>query len=205
MNRRRRVEPHARDAIAAQLPRVDLDLALRDVAVGVLGANRRRVHAHRPHAAFAPQQRAQRVDGDEEVAAVLLHHRQQQVAAGVPRQLRVTAQHRQARQQHAPRLVLVRRQGQRALEHVARRQHAQLVAQLARTAAAVEHRHDRVDLQPRVALEPAQQARQPGAAAEAADVQLTESHAGGLYSPTMIGWVPSIACSPTCASSTPRA
>ena len=87
---------------------------------------------------------------------------------------------RQARQQDAPRLGFVARQRQRALEHVARRQHAELVAQHAAAAAAVEHRDDGVEPQPRVALEAAQQAGQPGAAAEAADVQLAELHAPGI-------------------------
>ena len=53
---------------------------------------------------------------------------------------------RQARQQHAPRLALVPRQRQRALEDVAGRQHAELVAELARAAAAVEHGDDRVQI-----------------------------------------------------------
>ena len=100
--------------------------------------------ADRPDAAFASEQRAERIDGDEKVAAVLLHHREQQVAAGVSRKLRVRAQHRQARQEHASRFAFVRRQRQRAFQDVARRQHTQLVAKLARTAAAVEHRDDGV-------------------------------------------------------------
>ena len=123
-----------------------------------------------------PSSRAQAVDGGQEVAAVLLHHRQQQVAAGVPGQPRVL-ERRQPRQQDAPRLGFVARQRQRALEHVARRQHAELVAQHAAAAAAVEHRDDGVQPQPRVALQAAEQAGQPGAAAEAADVELAELHA----------------------------
>ena len=83
---------------------------------------------------------------------------------------------RQPREQHAPRLARVARQRQRALEDVARRQHAQLVAQLARAAAAVEHRDDGVGVQPRIGLQSAEQARQTGAAAEAADVQLAQTH-----------------------------
>ena len=82
--------------------------------------------------ALAAQQRAQAVDGGEEVAAVLLHHRQQQVAAGVAAQPRVLG-HRQPREQDTARLALVARQRQRAAQHVARRQHAELVAQLTRT------------------------------------------------------------------------
>ena len=84
-------------------------------------------------------------------------------------------------EQHAPRFALVARERQRALQHVARRQHAELVAQLARTAAAVEHRHDGVDVQPGIGLEAAEQARQARAAAEAADVQGAQLHVGGQY------------------------
>jgi hypothetical protein len=85
-------------------------------------------------------------------------------------------EHRQPRQQHAARLALVARERERALQHVARRQHAQLVAQLSGAAAAVEHRDDGVHLEPGIRLEPAQQARKPGAAADAADVQLAQLH-----------------------------
>ena len=88
---------------------------------------------------------------------------------------------RQPRQQHAPRLGLVARQRQRALQHVARRQHAELVAQHAAAAAAVEHRDHGVEPQPRVALQAAQQAGQTGAAAEAADVELAELHVPAFY------------------------
>ena len=75
-----------------------------------------------------------------------------------------------------PRFALVARQRERALQHVAGRQHAQLVAQLSRTAAAVEHRDDGVEVEPGIGLQPAEQARQARAAAEAADVQLTKTH-----------------------------
>jgi hypothetical protein len=51
-------------------------------------------------------------------------------------------------------LALVARERQRALQHVAGRQHAELVAQLAGAAAAVEHRDHGVELQPRVVLQP---------------------------------------------------
>ena len=125
----------------------------------------------------AAEQRAQPVDGREEVAAgVLLHHRKQQVAAGVARQPAVL-EHRQPRQQNRARLALVARQRQRALQHVARRQHAQLVAQLPRRPAAVEHGDDGVEIDPGIVLEAAEQARQAGAAAEAADLQDTQTHA----------------------------
>ena len=60
-----------------------------------------------------------------------------------PPSLRVL-ERRQPREQHAPRLARVARQRERALEDVARRQHAELVAQLPGAAAAVEHRDDGV-------------------------------------------------------------
>ena len=65
---------------------------------------------------------------------------------------------RQPRQQHAARFAFVARQRERTAQDVARRQHAQLVAQLAGAAAAVEHRDDGVERQPRVALQTAEQA-----------------------------------------------
>ena len=71
-------------------------------------------HADRPHAAAAAEQRAQPVDGVEEVAAVALHHRQQQVAAGVAAELGVL-ERRQAREQDAARLAGVARERERAL------------------------------------------------------------------------------------------
>ena len=106
---------------------------------------------------------------------VLLHHREQQVAAGVAGQPAVL-EHRQAREQDLAGLALVARERQRALEHVARRQHAQLVAQLPGRAAAVEHRDDRVQIDPRIVLESAEQTRQPGAAAKAPDLQDAQTH-----------------------------
>ena len=89
---------------------------------------------------------------------------------------RCVFERRQPRQQHAARLALVARQRQRALQHVARRQHAELVAQHARAPAAVEHRDDGVDGEPRVGLQSAEQTRQSGAAAEAADVEGAQLH-----------------------------
>src|SRR3712207_6887552 len=52
-------------------------------SVAVLRAHRRRLHTHRPHASLAAKQRTKAVDSGKKVAAVLLHHRKQQVAAGV--------------------------------------------------------------------------------------------------------------------------
>ena len=172
---RRRLEPQPGDRVAAALPRVHLDLAPGGRPVAIFRADARLFGADRPDPPGAAEQRAQPVDGGEEVAAVLLHHRQQEIAAGVAAQPLVL-EHRQPRQQHAPGLALVARQRECALEHVAWRQHAQLVAQLTGAPAAVEHRHDGVDLKPRVGLQPAEQTRQPRAAAEAPDVQSAQLH-----------------------------
>ena len=147
MNRHRRLEPDPPDEAARRLSGVDFDFAARHRAVAVLRAHRRLLHADRPDAAAAAEQRAQAVDGVEKIAAVALHHRQQQVAAGVAAELGVL-ERRQPRQQHAARFARVARQRQRALQDVARRQHAELVAQLPGAAAAVEHRDDGVQVQP---------------------------------------------------------
>ena len=176
VNRHRRLEPDAAHQAAGRLPRVHFHFAAGHRAVAVLGAHRRLFDRDRPHAAAAAQQRAQAVDGIEKVAAVPLHHRQQQVAAGVAAEPRVL-EHRQPRQQHAARLARVSRQRERALEDVARRQDAELVAQLPRAPAAVEHRHDGVDVQPGIVLQAAENARHPGAAAKAPDIQLAKTHA----------------------------
>ena len=69
--------------VAARLSGVDSHLAPRLRAVAVFGAEGRRLHADRPHAAFAPEHSAQTVHGPQEVAAVLLHHREEQVGASV--------------------------------------------------------------------------------------------------------------------------
>jgi hypothetical protein len=82
------------------------------------------------------------------------------------------------RQQERPSLALVARERQRALQHVSRRQHAQLVAKLPRAAAAVERRDDRVDVEPRVRLQTAEQAWQARAAAEASDAETAKAHGG---------------------------
>jgi hypothetical protein len=172
MDRHGRLEPHAPDLAAARLPGVDFHFAARLRAVAVLRAHRCGLDAHRPHAPLAAEEGTQAVDGGEEVAAVLLHHREQQVAAGVAAKTSVLLERRQAREKNAPRLAFVARQGEGAFQHVAGRQHAQLVAQLAGAAAAVEHGDDGVQPQPGVRLETAKQAGQPRAAAKAADVQL---------------------------------
>ena len=101
--------------------------AARQRAVAVFGADAGRFDADWPDPARAAEQPAQAFDRGEKVAAVLLHHRQQQVAAGVSAQARML-ERREPRQQHAAGLAFVARQRQRALQHVARRQHAELVA-----------------------------------------------------------------------------
>ena len=88
----------------------------------------------------------------------------------------VLFEHGQAGEQHTPRLTFVARERQGALQHVARRQHAELVTQLTRAAPAVEHRDDGVDAQPGIALQAAKETRQAGAAAEAADVEIPQLH-----------------------------
>src|SRR5829696_5326176 len=83
---------------------------------------------------------------------------------------------RQARQQDAASLAFIARQRQRAAQHVARRQHAELVAELTGAAARVEHRHYGVEPQPRITFQTAQQAGQTRAAAETAKVDFAKSH-----------------------------
>ena len=178
MNGRLRLEPQAPHLVAARLSRVHFDFPARDRPVAILGADRRRLHADRPDLPFAAKQPAQSVHGREEVAAVLLHHRQQEVAAGVAPKPRVMFQGREPRQQHAARLALVPRERERAFQDVAGREHAQLVAQLTRASAAVEHRDDGVEMKPGIVLETAEEAGEPRAAAETADVQLAELHSG---------------------------
>src|SRR5207245_10741886 len=102
-----------------------------------------------------------------------LHHRQMQIAAGVSAKLRVL-QRRQAREQHPARFPRIAGERERTLENVAGRKDAELVAQLTRTAAAVEHGNDGVQAQPRVLLQPAQQTREARAAAAATAVRLAE-------------------------------
>ena len=73
-------------------------------------------------------------------------------------------------------LALARNEREGAFQDIAGRQHAELVAQLTRAAAAVEHGDDCVDAEPGIVLQAAEQARQPGAAAEAADVERLQAH-----------------------------
>jgi hypothetical protein len=89
---------------------------------------------------------------------------------------------RQSRQQHAARFAFVARQREGALQHVPGWQYAKLVAQLARAATAVEHGDHGVQLQPRIRLQAAEQTRQPGAAADTADIHLAKVHPGIVLS-----------------------
>jgi hypothetical protein len=81
-------------------------------------------------------------------------------------------QGRQPGEQDLPSFALVARKRQGASQDVARRQHAELVAQLTGAAATVEHRHDGVETQPGIDLEARQHARQASASSEAADVEV---------------------------------
>ena len=85
---------------------------------------------------------------------------------------------RDSSSRRASRSLRAKRQG--ALQHVARRQHAQLVAQLPRTAPAVEHGDDGVQVKPGILLQAAEHARKPRAPAEAADLHHPEVHGGIL-------------------------
>src|SRR6185503_5540608 len=69
----------------------------------------------------------------------------------------------------------------RTAEDIARRQHPELVAQLAGAAATVEHRDDCIQAQPGIRLEPAEQTREPGTAAKAADVEPAQLHREQLH------------------------
>ena len=176
MDRHLGLEPEPTHLVTPRLPRIDFDLATRLRSVSVFGAHGCRLHADGPDASLAAEQRAEAVHRGQEIPAVLLHHRQKQVASGVTGEPVVVLDRRQSRQQDASRLPLVARERQRALEHVARRQHAELVAQLPGAAAAVEHRDDGVETKPGVGLETTEQARKTRTAAETADVQLAQLH-----------------------------
>ena len=174
-----RLEPDPPDFMSPGLPGVDFHLATCGCSIRVLGADRRALDTDGKDAPAAAKQTSQSIHGGQKVAAVGFHHGQQQVAAGVPGQTIVLLQRGQSRQQHVACFPFVARQRERALQHVARRQHAELIAKLTGTAAAVEHRHDSAQAQPWVALEAAKQTRQTRAATHAPDVHLAKSH--GTY------------------------
>ena len=186
VDRRLRLEPQTPHLLTGLLSGIHLHLATRLRPVAVLRADGRRLHAHGPYAAAASEQPTQAIHRRQEVAAVLLHHGEQQIAAGVSGQAIVLLERRQPREQHAARLAFVARERQGALEHVAGGEHTQLVTQLPRAAAAVEHGHHGIHTQPRIVLEPAEQARKAGAAAEAADVEVPQLHRAIVRPPSRL-------------------
>src|SRR5262245_44435093 len=101
MNFHGRLEPDALDEPARRLRRVHFDLAAPDRSSAVLRADGGLLNSHRPDAAAASEQRTQAVDGVDEIAAVPLHHRQQQVSTGVSTEFRMF-ERRYTRQQHTP-------------------------------------------------------------------------------------------------------
>ena len=155
------LEPERRDQVAlrsapGRLPPRRASASRRAYSAHTRGL----LDADGPDAPRAAEQRAQAVDGGEEVAAVALHHRQQQVAAGVAAEPRVLERRAAATSSTRRASASLRASASAHLQDVARRQHAELVAQLAGAAAAVEHRDDRVDPQPGVRLQAAEQARE---------------------------------------------
>src|SRR5262245_55310410 len=88
---------------------------------------------------------------------------------------------RQTGQEHAASFARITRECERTLEHVARWQHAELVAKNAGTASAVEHRHHGVRVDPRIRFQSSKQARQTGASAEATHSHLAQTHGYTFY------------------------
>ena len=174
MNAHRRLEPDPLHELPPALTEIDFHFAPRLYARAVFRAHAGRLDADGPHVPDAAEQRAQSVNRQQKITAVALHHRQQQVATGVPGQARIDRRH--ARQQHASRLGLVAGERKGAFQHVAGRQHAKFVAQLPGAAAAVEHGDDRVEAEPGILLQPAERAGKPRPTPEAPDVQLPHPH-----------------------------
>src|SRR6187431_2596802 len=96
------LEPEPGDHVAGRLAGIDFDFTTRRAAVAVLRADAGGLDADRPDVAGNAEQRLEPLDGGKEIAAVALHHRQQQVAAGVAAKARVF-ERRQARQEYPPR------------------------------------------------------------------------------------------------------
>ncbi len=103
MDRDRRLEPDPPDEPSRRLRGIDFDFAARRGSIAVFGAHRRLLDADRPDAAAAAEQGPQAIDSREKIAAIALHHRQEQIAAGVTAEPRVL-ERRQPRQQDPPRL-----------------------------------------------------------------------------------------------------
>src|SRR5262249_58763359 len=102
------VQKEAFDDPTRRLPGIDSHFTARSRAVTVLGADGGLLDADRPDAAAAAEKRTEAVDGVEEVSAVPLHHRQQEIAASVATKPRVL-ERRQPREQHSPRLARIAR------------------------------------------------------------------------------------------------
>ncbi len=96
MNGHLRLEPDPSDLVPACLPRVDFDFTASKCPVRVLGADRRALDADGEYAPAASEKAAQSIHGSEEVAAVGLHHREQQIAAGVTGEPIVLLERRQS-------------------------------------------------------------------------------------------------------------
>ena len=169
------LEPEPGDHVAGRLAGIDFDFTTRRAAVAVLRADAGGLDADRPDVAGNAEQRSEPLDSGKEIAAVSLHHRQQQVAAGVAAKTRVF-ERRQPRQEYPPRFPLVARHRQRAAQDVAGGQHAKLVAQLTGTAAAVEHGDHGVQRDPGIAFESTEQAGKPRAAPETPDIDTAQLH-----------------------------
>jgi hypothetical protein len=150
-----------------------------DHPVGVFGTEDGWLDTDRPDVSATSEQRSQSTDCSEKVSRVLLHHRQEQVAARMSTKASML-DGRQSRKQDASSLALVSRQRQRTSQDITRRQHAELIAELARTPSAVEHRDNGMEGQPRVAFQAAQQARESGSTAEASDLELAQPHSRGF-------------------------
>ena len=165
-----------RRTVPARLARIDFDFAA-GVDPSPYSAQTVALHTDRPHAAAAAEQRAQAVHGGQEVAAVLLHHREQQVAAGVAR--RAGACSSVGRRDSSTRRASPSLRAS-ASAHLSTspggstpsssRSWPELppLSNIVTTACSCSHG---------LRLQPAEQAREAGAAAEAADVQLAKPHA----------------------------
>ena len=90
-----RLEPDPPDLVASRLAGIDFDFAASARAVGILGTDRRALDTDGKDSPAAAEQPAESVHGGEEITAVGLHHREQQVATGVPGEPIVLLERRQ--------------------------------------------------------------------------------------------------------------
>ena len=169
------LKPNPADPAPLALLGVNFHLTARRRSVFVFGAHGRLLDTDGPDASYAIEQGSQAIDGGEKVAAVLFHHRQQQVPAGVTTEL-VVLEAREPGQQDPSCLGLVARQRQCTPEDVTRWQHAKLVPQHAGAATAVEHGDNRIHPKPWVVLETADQTRQTGPSTETTDIETPQPH-----------------------------